>query len=66
MVNTSLKPQIDPSKMASVVASSSDTKWNLHFFVMVYMETANDKNISDARWQTQGPKLLEPTINGPY
>ena len=36
MVNPSLIPQIDPSKMASVVAASSDTKWNLHFFVMVY------------------------------
>ena len=26
------------------------------------METANDKNVSNARWQAQGQKLLEPTI----
>ena len=26
------------------------------------MATANDKNFSDARWQAQGQKLLEPTI----
>ena len=26
------------------------------------MATAIDKNFSDARWQAQGPKLLEPTI----
>ena len=26
------------------------------------METANDKKCSDARWQAQGSKLLEPTI----
>ena len=24
------------------------------------MATANDKNTGDARWQAQGPKLLEP------
>ena len=27
------------------------------------METANDNNLSDARCQAQGPKLLESTIN---
>ena len=27
-----------------------------------WMETANDKNFSDARWQAQGPTLLEPAI----
>ena len=27
-----------------------------------WMATAKDKNFSDARWQAQGPKLLEPTI----
>ena len=26
------------------------------------METGNDKNFSDVRWQAQGPKLLEHTI----
>ena len=26
------------------------------------MATANDKKFSDARWQAQGPKVLEPTI----
>ena len=25
------------------------------------MATANDKHFSDAKWQAQGPKLLEPT-----
>ena len=28
------------------------------------MATANDKRFSVARWQAQGPKLLEPTIDG--
>ena len=27
-----------------------------------WMATAIDKNFSDARWQAQGPKFLEPTI----
>ena len=26
------------------------------------MAPANDKKFFDARWQAQGPKLLEPTI----
>ena len=27
------------------------------------MATANDKKFSDARWQSQGSKLLEPSID---
>ena len=27
-----------------------------------WMATANDKNFSNARWQAQGPKLLESTM----
>ena len=27
-----------------------------------WMAIAIDKNFSDARWQAQGPKLLEPTM----
>ena len=27
-----------------------------------WMAIANDTNFSDAMWQAQGPKLLEPTI----
>ena len=27
-----------------------------------WMATANDKHVPEGRWQTQGQKLLEPTV----
>ena len=61
-----------------IVGSNNFEPWACHlvsekfvsFAVSIYggfhgfpwMETANDTNFSDNRWQAQGSKLLEPTI----
>ena len=52
-----------PSVRENFIVCSFHLWWlPLPIYGFPWMDIASDKNYSDARWQAQGSKLLEPTI----